>query len=314
MALLKTALAADTKKRALLASTIAEATQKRTVDSDLDNTSAVAILVQNLETLDEAMVKNRERLVDALQDSLDDLTTELKKAKRKGQLDALSGLASRAASVEKEIASLLELHPGHASKKRRKSASPHKRTSADHAGGAAAAAAAMPSGAGAAEEERTFAASHFRKAYLKARPMTFQDELFSALRELLLAYSAETGLDRSAATKFFEGLQAEAFKQFDELKLNQVADSCQRLWTSTLRYPGSGKELCSIINECIRRDSVRCTHTAAAVHPFLYFFLFSLFLYFLPAPADSDDSLCSFLFVRPLLCFRLFWSSRWPRS
>ena len=116
--------------------------------------------------------------------------------------------------------------------KRRKSTSPQKlqRTSATFDVDVVLSSSSVGhiGGGGSAKPEKSFATSNFKKAYMKAKPILFQDELFSALRALLSEYCRILSIPQSASTSFFVGLQAEAFEHTTEV-LKSIHDSTQRL-------------------------------------------------------------------------------------
>lgn len=116
-----------------------------------------------------------------LQDMYDENATELKKAKRKG-LPTVT-LTNRAGQLGLEIDQLLGLSPGNHNMKRRKSTSPQKlqRTSATFEVDMVLSSSSVGhiGGGGSAKPGKSFATSNFKKAYMKAKPILFQDELFS---------------------------------------------------------------------------------------------------------------------------------------
>ena len=225
---LKASLHSALKEREILSETIEDLRGKK---QDLPTAIQVGGMVSELDELDDTIATKRQTLADTLQDFHDDATTELKKARRKGLSPTiLASLTARASSLGIEIDELLRDNPAarHSPKRRRKSSSSRENSLGDAGGGGAAAAAAAASpyagGGGAAAATaaasppassatetgpRSFASSNFRKAYKEAKPLRFQDELFSALREFIDAYCADSNIPQSAGTTFFESLQAE---------------------------------------------------------------------------------------------------------
>eukprot|EP00729_Bicosta_minor_P005524 gene5524-5614_t len=146
-------------------------------------------------------------------DMYDENATELKKAKRKG-LPTVT-LTNRAGQLGLEIDQLLGLSPGNHNMKRRKSTSPQKlqRTSATFEVDMVLSSSSVGhiGGGGSAKPGKSFATSNFKKAYMKAKPILFQDELFSEYCRIL-------SIPQSASTSFFVGLQAEAFEHTTEVQ------------------------------------------------------------------------------------------------
>ena len=81
---------------------------------------------------------------------------------------------------------------------------------------------------------------------------TRQHELFSALDKLIQHLGTLIGATQEEMEVFFLELQREAFAKGAHELLDAVEYAARRLWTSTKKL--HGRELCSLMNEVIRRD------------------------------------------------------------
>ena len=95
-----------------------------------------------------------------------------------------------------------------------------------------------------ADAGRNFASSAFKASFDRQQQAPqFQDELFSAVRQLIQGYCTQHGIPEARGTNFFTALQNEAFQHPDELLgLGEVPYAAQRMWTSALKMTGVARE------------------------------------------------------------------------
>eukprot|EP00039_Didymoeca_costata_P017617 m.326796 g.326796 ORF g.326796 m.326796 type:complete len:381 (-) comp16560_c2_seq63:188-1330(-) len=116
---------------------------------------------------------------------------------------------------------------------------------------------------------KTFSNSNFIsfKAYDKVdkgESLKHQDQLFAALRKFIDAFVKSENKDQKDGEEFFKRLTKEAFAYQNEV-LEEVVSATQRLWTSTITFPGTGRELCNLLNEAIRKDKVEVVEHVAVL-------------------------------------------------
>eukprot|EP00039_Didymoeca_costata_P017621 m.326826 g.326826 ORF g.326826 m.326826 type:complete len:424 (-) comp16560_c2_seq75:188-1459(-) len=114
---------------------------------------------------------------------------------------------------------------------------------------------------------KTFYDSNFKKAYNKVdkgESLKHQDQLFAALRKFIDAFVKSENKDQKDGEEFFKRLTKEAFAYQNEV-LEEVVSATQRLWTSTITFPGTGRELCNLLNEAIRKDKVEVVEHVAVL-------------------------------------------------
>lgn len=98
---------------------------------------------------------------------------------------------------------------------------------------------------------RTFASSNFKRVYPGTPKVQYQHVLIQAVRGLVSSVSARKKISKAVADKFFDTLQAVAFRNTAALQ-KDVSSACEFLWTSAERL--RGLEFCSIINLALRED------------------------------------------------------------
>jgi hypothetical protein len=109
----------------------------------------------------------------------------------------------------------------------------------------------------------SFRDSQFLFFYRDVVAAEFQDELFQAVRHLILAVCSREGFESEDGIRFFKGLQREAMETAVEEVLDDVSSAAQRMWTSMFQF--HGKEFCSWLNSAIRSNDRTLAQPAAIV-------------------------------------------------
>ena len=106
--------------------------------------------------------------------------------------------------------------------------------------------------------QRTFLTSNYKVCYeATAEPPRRSHQVLAALDDLIKAYCTFTGESSSDGETFYKELEKVVLNKPNEL-IHEVAGAAERLWSATPKLGGeisNGPELCSIMNDIIRRDN-----------------------------------------------------------